>query len=144
MVVNLQNNAYSYDEEMGMFVNGNHKRIAEILVDLDPGLVVLWEPSRRNYAVAHLKEGSEPYIIFTVPEDAMDERVVHLVLEARASVAGKQGSLADRLERADQAKELVQAKELEDLIEQERDMASFMWTTPLHNVKMPNGRTYRL
>lgn len=143
MVVNLQNASYNYDEEIGMFVNSNHKRVADLLTEFDPNLVVLWEPSRRNYAVAHLTaERTEPYILFTVPEDEMDARVLHRVMEMHAQASGKQGTLMEQIERREAAERLVQLKREQEEWEIAHDKAAFLWNTPLHNPTM-DGKVYR-
>lgn len=144
MTVLLGGATYSYDEAMGHYVNDKHRRVAEVITDIDPELVVLWEPGRRNYALAHLPEGSsEPYIITTFEEDQMGPQIIEVVLNAKANASGKNGTLSERVERADAARRLAELKETEEIIEQERDKARFLWMTPKHQVKM-DGKVFNL
>lgn len=126
----------------GYFVSQEHKRIAEIIIDYDPRLrLVFIPPSDRNYddptekpfAVAHFPEDKPPYIAFFA--DACDERI----LERLFLNDTQKTDVESRLRASEQAHELVKLKKQLDEEEEKQDIARSMWQSPLHTYRH-NGK----
>jgi len=129
----------------GYFVSQEHKRIAEIIVDYDPRLrLVFIPPSERNYgdptekpfAVAHFPEGKEPYIAFFAEE--CDERI----LERLFLNDTQKHDMQARLDASDRAKEVIKMKKQIEDDEMKADIARSMWQSPLHTYRH-NGKKLR-
>lgn len=147
----LLGNSHVLDPDSGHFVNAKHQRLAELIMDFDPTLRLLWIPPENRdagdtkpYAVGQVCfDRTEPYIIFYIAEDELDHRVIAGLSEARRMAEGRIGSLADRLDDQERAKKLLAAKEQVDLVEEARDKANFLWKTPKHTVRM-DGKVHHL
>jgi hypothetical protein len=70
--------------EDGHFVSEKHERIAAIIKDIDPELSLAWIPPENRaanetappFAVLCTPRDRQPYIVFTIKEDELDERVI--------------------------------------------------------------------
>lgn len=135
---------YEYDANLG-FINSKHQRVAEVIKDIDPDIEIMYNQQLDRFALQHSPhDGREIYTFLHVDGSEFDHRVIQAILESRAATQGRPGDLASRIERADAARKLVEYKELEEKLAEEKDMALFLWKTPLHRVKMDNGRVYNL
>lgn len=138
-------NARTFDPGSGEWINENFQRIAEILYDLNPEIRLMWIPESRRtatdltpYAVAHMKEGHEPYIFMYISEDEMDERVIARILGSQSD------TLLERIDHQEAAAELLQAYEAEQRQGQAIDIAVSMARSNKHHYVTPSGRAYNL
>ena len=134
-------NSHQFDPHSGQWINEKFQRIAEIIHDLSQNLALVWiPPSERTdsdlqpYGVMHENPATgEQYIFMYIAEDELDERVIARILESRSD------NLLDKLNRMEDAKELLRLKEQSEKYEQMHDIARSMWRSPLHTYRF-NGR----
>lgn len=70
--------------EDGRFVSEKHERIAAIIKDYDENLQLVWIPPENRikgettppFAILCTPRDKQPYIVFTIKEDELDERVI--------------------------------------------------------------------
>ena len=130
--------------EEGYWVNEKYLRISEIIKDYDPTLELAWIPPERQafdgsdpYAVVHRPEGLAPYIVFTIKEEELDERVLARVFRGDLT---KQTPLT-RIESLEAAKEAMRLKEKMELAEERQDLVTSIVKSPLHSYKH-NGKVF--
>ena len=119
-----------------------YERIAEIINDYDPNLELRWIPpadrtvlDREPFAIWNTQFD---YLVGTFREDEMDHRIIaHLF-----SINNANGSVLDRLEREEAARQALALKEQMDQQEEER---AFMKSVIKSNksVYRHNGVEYR-
>lgn len=143
----LGGNDYEYSEAHGGFINGMHRRIGEILGDIDPEIEVLWIPRDKReegdkpFALRHTpSDGRKPYIFATYDEPDFDLRVIEQVLEMRATVQGAKESIIDQLDRSKRVKHMMLLKEQEEKQGARHEEAQFLLRTNKHTIDLGNGR----
>lgn len=143
----LGGNDYEYSEAHGGFISAMHRRVSEILTDIDPELQVLWIPRDKReegdkpFALRHVPDdGRKPYLIATYDEADFDLRVVEQVMEMRATMSGKRGTLIEQLERSKRAKHMMLLKEQAEKMGPRHEQAKFLLNTPLHTINLGKGR----
>ena len=130
----------------GYFVSREHQRIAEIIQDYDRDLHLVFipprdrnhdDPNEKPFAVAHMPEGREVYIVFF--SDTCDERILERLWR---NDTNRTNPLSD-LEAQEAAKEAIKYKEQMDQMEQDADVARSLIRSPLHSYKI-NGKKINL
>lgn len=122
-----------------------HERIAEIIKDLDDSLELAYIPENQRsvfdkhpFAVIQRKPGRPPYVVMTMPENEVDERVIAKLIQRDTH----RGATIDRLDAEHAARQLVIAKEHLEQVEEQRDFVHSVLRSPL-NVYRHNGAVYR-
>lgn len=143
----LGGNDYEYSEAHGGFISAMHRRISEILTDIDPELQVLWIPRDKReegdkpFALRHVpSDGRKPYLIAVYDEPEFDLRVIEQVLEMRATVQGNKETIIEQLDRAKRVRHMMLLKEQEDKQGARHDEANFLLRTNKHTINLGNGR----
>ena len=132
-----------YDSARGEFVNSKHQRIAEIISDYDPCLSLMYIPPKDRlstdeftYVVAYTAPGRQPEAVMWLNEDEIDERLL-----ARLWLNdSRRNDPLEYLARLEDAKEALRLKEELEQREEARNQAAFMIRSPLHVIRMGNGR----
>ena len=140
--------AVVYDKDSGEFVSSKVQRIAEIISEYDPNLRLVWIPKAdrvegsglKPFGIMHHAPGHEPYMVVTLEEEDVDERVLATLYHANQSVNNAETWLAC-META--ARDLKH-KEQEDRRLEARDKALTLLNTPLHTFRMGKGKVYHL
>lgn len=121
-----------------------HERIAEIIRDLHPELELAYIPfdkrsafDKHPFAVIHRPRGGQPYIVMTMPEDEVDERLIAKLIKRDTH----RGFTIDQLEAEEAAHRLVRAKIKMEEEEEKREFAQAVLKSPKHRYRH-NGRTY--
>lgn len=141
----LGGNDYVYSDAHGGFINDKHRRIAEAINAFDPEVEVLWIPRDKRgpgdkaYALRHTPGHKPPYIFATYDEADFDERVLAEVFEMHEAANGPV-SVAQRLDMQDQARRALELWDQMERLEEARDMALFLWNSPLHTINLGGGR----
>lgn len=132
------------DPESGHFINGNHQRIAEIINDWNPDVYLCWIPPDKRegteltpYAVIHMPPGKPQYVIFTLSEEELDERV----LERLWTNDTTKHNVLSALEAREAAAEAVRLKKQMDEREEQKDFALSVLKSGLHTYRH-NGKKY--
>lgn len=118
----------------GHFVSDKHMRIAEIIKDYDPDLELVWIPpenrlpedNNKEFAVTHRLPGKNPYIVFYVSADEVDERV----LARLWSADNGNGSVLNKIDAMNAAVEAVKLKEQMDYEEERSDLVKHILKSP--------------
>jgi hypothetical protein len=127
----------------GHFVSEKHARISEIIQDFNPYLQLVWIPPENRtddnpeppYAIMDTTPGKQPYVIFTIKEDELDERVLARLFQADLS----QHDVLARLEATERAAEVVRLKERMDKAEEHKDFVKSVVGSGKHSFRH-NGR----
>ena len=135
--------AVVYDSARNEFVNSKHQRIAEIITDYDPCLSLMYIPPKDRlptdeftYVVAYTAPGRQPEAVMWLNEDEIDERLL-----ARLWLNdSRRNDPLEYLARLEDAKEALRLKEDIERREEAMDRAAFMIRSPLHVLRMGNGR----
>jgi hypothetical protein len=138
-------NSHVYDPDSDSWVNENFQRVAEIINDLDPTLRLLWIPPAQRlatdiepYAVAQMRWGFEPYIIFYVKEEELDARVIAKLFDSRSD------DLNAKIDHMEAARKLMEAKQNEERLAEIGDRAYSMWHSPKHYYELGKGQRLHL
>lgn len=135
---------YVYDPKSGEFINSKFQRVAEIIHDFDPTLSLVWIPQanrkteeekKKPYALTHCPLGGEPYIIFFLDEEDLNEKLIATIFQARNNAE----NLNDILDAEEAARRAMNLREQMELHEQEMDKARFLARSPLHTINMGKG-----
>jgi len=135
----------------GHVVSSRVARVAEILHDYNPDLIVHWiEPLRREtpedhakpYMITHEPMGREPYCVAKLSEDEMNEQVIARIFAMDMAQQGAT-SVADKLEAQERARQIYNAKKREDELAEARDIMKSALHSPLHKWTGPNGLVVR-
>lgn len=125
--------------EEGYWVSEKYARISEIIKDIDDTLELGWIPPNRRafhdappFAVICRPRGGKPYVVFTVMENELDERVIAKILR------GRDISLS-ALEASDRAREALKLKEQLERAEARQDFVKTVVGSPLHSFRH-NGK----
>ena len=144
----LLGNNYHYDTESGSFVSDKHMRVAEILHDYNPELSLMWIPpasrsaeDTKPYVVVHTQKDGSQYPVFYLSEDELDHRVLARIFAADMKNHRPDDVLVE-LDAMEAAKEMMQAKEHEDELAEQREFALSLLRTPLHTYRH-KGKVYR-
>lgn len=139
----LLGSAYSYDSRLGEFVSAKHRRIAEILHDYNPYLVLGYIPvnQRQEYnthpfAIFFCPPDREPQLISMFKEEEVDERLLAWVWSNDSS----KNDPLKYLESLEAAQKAMQLKEQMEKAEEARDKAAFMIRSPLHRLRLGKGK----
>jgi hypothetical protein len=134
--------------EDGSWVNERVSRICEMIHDYDSRLEVAWIPPARRepgdyaFEIRERLPSGEQVVAFSVAtEDEMNEHVLARIV---AGDKYNSGSAQDRFEALERARKLEQQKRTSEQLEEAHDKARFFIRTPLHRVRMGNGRSINL
>lgn len=121
-----------------------HERIAEIIKDLNPELELAWIPpenrsafDKHTFAVVHVHPNGQRYVVFTMPEDEVDHRVIARIINTDTS----RKDVLKEMEANEAALRLVQAKAAMEEIEEKRDFVHSVIGSKKHRYKH-NGQVY--
>lgn len=125
--------------ETGQWVDENFERLARMLQDYSPTLELRWIPTDRR-----TREDKKPYQVVNRESNGQETIVCHAsetdspidILTAVFTADNKQGNVLDRIEAHNRAIELFALKEKEDRLSEALELSKFMFTTPLHYIKM--------
>jgi type I site-specific restriction endonuclease len=127
--------------ETGEWVSEHYERLARVIQDYDPHLVLAWIPpgkrtreDKNPYAVIDTRSN---YVIFHASELETPEQILGRLFSADI----KHGNTLDRLEAHNAAVEALKQKEWLDQLEDAADQALFMKQSHLHTLKM-NGKKF--
>lgn len=141
---------YIADVESGYFVNSNHQRMAEIVHDFDPHLIVQWIPpamrtteedKKHPYRIIHDGTGAaqgQPYEVMRLSEEDMDGRVIEKLFLLRVD----KNDIPARIKAQYDALKAIGMKQFIEEQEAKRDLDIFRLKTPLHTFKH-EGKVYR-
>jgi hypothetical protein len=129
--------------EDGHFVSEKHARIAEIIQDFNPYLHLVWIPPENRkgdedippFAIMDTTPGKEPYIVFTIKEHELDERVLARLF--RGDLANN--DVFANLEAEERAAEVLRLKEKMEKAEERKDFISSVVGSHKHSFRH-NGR----
>lgn len=132
-------------EPDGQALSVKHQRIAEIINDLDETLRLAWIPPNQRsafdkhpFAVCHFpSDGREPYVVLTVSEDEVDERLIAKIIMRDSH----QGLSIEKLDAEYRAHLLMQAKNNMEDMEEAREFAHSVLKSRKHVYKH-NGVRY--
>ena len=109
----------------GHFVSEKVARISEIIKDFNPYLQLQWIPPENRvendstppFAIMDTTPGIEPYVIFTIQEDELDERVLARLFRGDTS----NNDVLAKIEAEEKAAEVLRLKEKMDAAEERQD-----------------------
>lgn len=123
----------------GYWVSEKYARISEIIKDIDDTLELGWIPPERRafhdappFAVICRPRDLAPYVVFTIKEDELDERVIAKIIR------GRDITLTE-LEASDRARQALKLKEQMDRAEARQDFIKSVVQSPKHTYKH-NGK----
>jgi hypothetical protein len=127
----------------GHFISEKHARISEIIQDFNPELRLAWIPPENRvdqeltppFAVIHEPRDRVPYIVFTIKEDELDERVLQKLILGDLN---KVDVLAE-LEAGEKAYQLMNLKEKMEKAEDRQDFIKTVVGSNKHSFRH-NGR----
>lgn len=127
----------------GHFISEKHARISEIIQDFNPELRLAWIPPENRvdqdltppFAVIHEPRDKNPYIVFTIKEDELDERVLQKLILGDLN---KVDVLAE-LEAGERAYQLLNLKERMEKSEAHQDFIKTVVGSNKHSFRH-NGR----
>lgn len=126
--------AGTWDSSSGMFVNDDHRRLAEVLHDYNPYFSLVWIPPKdrtaedvRPYAIVDSSPNVEPYIMRTLTEEEMKNpsAILAWVFEGDLNRNRPDDVLA-KIEAEEIARKLMQTKREEDIVAAQEDLTAFM------------------
>lgn len=127
----------------GHFVSEKVAHISEIVRDFNPNLQLVWIPPENRtegdtvppFAIMDKTPGTEPYIVFTIKEDELDERVLAKLFRGDLT---KHDVLAE-IEAGEKAREVMDLKRRMELAEERQDFIKSVVSSGIHSFKH-NGR----
>lgn len=134
------------DHDTGRFVSQEHQYIASIIQDYNPELHLVWirpqdrtteEDRKYPFAVMHMPEGREPYIVMLIKENELDHRVLARLFEADQSKGDPLAKLNAHNAAIKALEAYKHAAEMEELADFHRTMIK----SPLHTFRH-NGKVY--
>lgn len=125
-------------------LSAKHMRIAEIIQDYDPSLELAWIPPQDRtafdaepFAIFHNGPHGR-YLIGTFPESKMNHEIIaHLW-----GINNQNGSVLDKLELEEKAKEAIRLREIMDEQAEREDFAKSLIKSRLHRYRH-NGKVYQ-
>lgn len=138
---------YRFDADSGRIVSAVHQRIAEVIHDYNPELSLMWIPPDQRttedslpFAVVHTRENGIQYPLFYLKEDEVDERVLTRIFYMDMSKSSPANMLT-MLNAQEAAQKIMEAKEREERIGEQREFAKTLLKSPLHTFKH-KGKKY--
>lgn len=127
----------------GHFVSEKHARIAEIVQDFNPYLELVWIPPENRkenddtppFAILDRTPGKKPYIVFTIKEDELDERVIAKLFQGDLA----HNDVLGRLEAQERAAQVLKYKEQMDKAAERQDFVKSVVGSGKHSFRH-NGR----
>lgn len=127
----------------GHFVSEKIVHIAEIIQDYNPNLQLVWIPPENRkpgedvpeFAVMDTSPGREPYIVFHIKENEMDERVIARLFQGDNT---KHDVLAE-IEAEERARQVVELKARIEAAEERQDFIKTVVGSGKHSFRH-NGR----
>lgn len=135
------------DQDTGLFVSQEHQYIASIIQDYNPELHLVWirpndrtTPEERThpFAIMHIPDGGEPYIVMKIKETELDQRVLAKLFEADQA----KGDPLAKINAANQAAKALQAYQQAAEMEELADFHASLLKSPLHTFRH-DGKVYR-
>ncbi len=125
--------------ESGEWVDDNFERLHRILQDYSPTLQLRWIPPDKR-----TREDKEPYQVVNVESNGQVTVVCHAketdspvdILTTVFNADNKHGDVLSRIETRNRAQELFNLKKKDDELSEALELATFMFTTPLHYIRM--------
>lgn len=127
----------------GHFVSEKVAYISEIVKDFNPNLQLVWIPPENRaegdltppFAIMDMSPGREPYIVFTIKEDELDERVLARLFRGDNT---KYDVLAE-IEAGEKAREVLDLKRRMEAAEERQDFIKTVVGSGKHSFRH-NGR----
>lgn len=127
----------------GHFISEKVAYISEIVHDFNPNLQLVWIPPENRgegdttppFAIMDTSPGREPYIVFTIQEDELDERVLAKLFRGDLT---KHDVLAE-IEAGEKARQVLDLKRRMEAAEERQDFIKTVVGSGLHSFKH-NGR----
>ena len=109
----------------GHFVSEKHAYIAEIIQDFNPYLQLVWIPPENRaaedttppFAVMDTTPGKKPYVVFTIKEDELDERVLARLFQGDLS----NNDVLAQIEAGEKAQQVMDLKKKMEAAEERQD-----------------------
>lgn len=125
--------------EDGQWVSEGFERLHRMLKDYSPTLELRWIPPDKR-----TRDDKKPYQVVNKESNGQVTVVCHAseldspidILTTVFNADNKFGNVLDRIEAHNRARELYMLKEKEDRLTEALEMAEFMFTTPLHYIKL--------
>lgn len=120
------------------FISVKHQRVAEIINEYDPDLLLVWIPpdkripgdEGKEFAVLHTKHGKQ-YVAMFVKEDEVDERLLAKLWAADE----KNGNVLSKLDAMNAAVQAMKLKEQMEIQAEKDDLAKSILKSPKHTYK---------
>lgn len=127
----------------GHFVSEKVAYISEIITDFNPHLQLVWIPPENRteddtappFAIMDMSPGREPYIVFTIKEEELDERVLARLFQGDNT---KHDVLAE-IEAEERAAKILDLKRRMEAAEERQDFIKTVVGSGKHSFKH-NGR----
>ncbi len=127
----------------GHFVSEKVARISEIIRDFNPYLQLVWIPPENRtetdttppFAIMDTTPGKEPYVVFTIKENELDERVLAKLFQGDLA----HNDVLARLEAEEKAATVLKLKEQMDKAEERKDFVKSVVGSGKHSFRH-NGR----
>lgn len=125
----------------GTWVDENFERLARVVQDYDPSLVLAWIPPDKR-----TRDDKKPYAIMDIRTNqpvmfASELETPVGILERLFNADNQKGNVLDRLEARENAEKALAMKEWLDKREEVNEVAKFFINSPLHTVKH-NGKKF--
>lgn len=134
------------DQDTGLFVSQEHQYIASIIQDYNPELHLVWirpqdrttdEDRTHPFAIMHIPQGREPYIVMKIRENELDQRILAKLFEADQA----KGDPLAKLNAANAAAQALQAYRHAAEMEEMADFHATLLKSPLHTFRH-DGKVY--
>lgn len=127
----------------GHFVSEKVAYISEIIQDFNPYLQLVWIPPENRtednteppFAVMDTTPGKPPYVVFTIKEEELDERVLEKLFQADLS----EHDVLANLEARERAEEVYRLKKRMEKSEEHKDFVKSVVGSGKHSFRH-NGR----
>jgi hypothetical protein len=142
-LVKADNMSINFATESNIWVDDNFQRLAEIIKDYDPYLELRWIPPGQRETDAEKKnpycivDTRSNYIVMFASERDTPESILSRLFQAD----NKHGSVLDRLDADNAAKEAFRLKSLMDEEELKKDFTAFLIGTKQNYIKTRNPIT---
>jgi hypothetical protein len=127
----------------GQWVNEHFHRLAEIIKDYDPALELQWIPpgqrseeADKKYPFRIFDSRSRSVVMFCSERDSAEH-----ILARLWGADNQHGSVLDRMDAANAAREAMRLKENMDAAEMRKDLAAFLIATPLNTIRIRDPLT---
>jgi hypothetical protein len=127
----------------GHFVSEKVAYISEIIKDFNPYLQLVWIPPENRqenddtppFAIMDTTPGKAPYVVFTIKEDELDERVLAKLFQGDLA----HNDVLARLEAEERAAEVLKLKRQMEKAEERQDFVRSVVGSGKHSFRH-NGR----